>query len=159
MSWRDYLRDGYETAKESASNATETVIPDSLEPLTDLSSNAIQNLVDFAEAPFLFLAELFIGRMILPAAEVAISAIQLAFDPLLQIPRMVAEPIITAYQAVFGAIGSAVMMLNDAVVTVSVVAGPAAPLVVLVFWGLIAITAMRALREAIKAIPLVIPWF
>lgn len=138
--------------------------PDWLQDLRGLRPY-IDELQEFAQDPTEYILEIVLTRFvnwILSGTEILISAIQAALSPLVSIPETVAEPLFAGGATIAGALSGIIGTINDTIVTISMAAGPASPLVVVVIWGLIFIAAgelvRRSLQSSVEIIPMVIPW-
>lgn len=154
MGWLDDAQEAYDSGKDLVSES----LPSGLDELGGLKPDSIENLVDFATSPFLFIIQLFINRLILPAAEFGVQAIEYALGPIVDIPEYLGSPLYGAGTLIYELLAGIIMTINDAIVSMATVAGPAAPLVVIVFWAGIAVVASSALRNGIRLLPQVIPW-
>lgn len=144
-----------------AGSASElTGLASAADSLMDLSSYASE-LSDFASSPATYIMEVILTTFVgwfLSGIGYLIEQIQLFFSPLLSLPSAVASPLMLGGGLLVSAISGLITTINDTVVSLSMLAGPAAPIVVLVFWGLIAIVAVDAARMLIRLLPEVIPW-
>ena len=160
MSDRSLLDD---TAREEGDYAEQVSIPDwiyNLRPLLALTG-VVGTLEAIGENPTDFIMEVVLGTVvdwIFEATTIVIDAIQLSLSPLVSVPETIAEPLIAGGATIATALASVIGTVNDTIVTLSTAAGPAAPLVVVVVWGVIFVLAAEMIRSALRSVPLVVPW-
>ena len=171
-SGKEFVDDVEDTARDAAQDAVDKAVPDGIQELTSdqvdnlqelagLGSDQVSNLVSFAVDPADFILGIVFSTIvgwILTGAAVFIEAIQTALSPLVDVPSTIASPLMSAGETVVEAMSSVIGTVDSAIVTASMAAGPAAPMVVVMAWGIIAVMAIAAAREGIKQLPKVVPW-
>ena len=82
-----------------------------------------------------------------------------------EIWRQVTDSLVSAFDPLFAgggtiaaAIAAGIRLINGALVEVVSVAGPAAPIVAMLFWVAVGIAVAFVIRRLIQVIPWVIPW-
>ena len=150
-------------AREEGDYAEDFSLPEwihDLRPLLALTG-VVGTLKAIGQDPADYIMEVVLGTVvdwILEATTIVIDSIQLALSPLVSVPESIGEPIVEGGESIMTALASAIGTVNDSIVTLSMAAGPAAPLVVVAVWGVIFILAAEMIRSALQSIPLVVPW-
>ena len=160
MSDRSLLDD---TAREEGNYGEEISLPDwiyDLRPLLALTG-FVGTLEAIGRNPTDYIMEVVLGTVvdwIFSGTTIVIDAIQLALNPLVSVPKVIGQPLLVSGKTIMTALAGAIGTVNDAIVTLSMAAGPAAPIVVIAVWGVIFILAAEMIRSALQSFPLVVPW-
>lgn len=143
---------------------SDTVLPEWVSELRDLTgyvddltdiARYVDTLTDFASDPVEFILGTvltFLVGIVLRAGEFLIETVDSVWSPLVSVPSIVLSPLFAGGATIAVAIESVLMTINSAIVTVAAAAGPAAPIVIVVTWAVVAIAATRAINYALTVI-------
>lgn len=133
-----------------------------LKKLAGIGTGGAATLLAFAENPQEFIIgtvlEALVGY-VLSAGAVAVEAVASVWEPLLGLPQATFAPVFDAGGSILLSFQDFATSINTSLEGLAASAGPAAPIVIVLFWAVALVLLMFAFRVLFyKVLPLVIPW-